>query len=88
MCMDTASVLSKCTTLKQQKEVPCTVGMTIIEASPSRPTAAFPSSTLCVYVSRPKVLVASEVCRSRITTDIPQNKMTIRRLKGNVCGYS
>jgi hypothetical protein len=71
-----------------QKEVSSTVGMTIIEAFPSRPTAAFPSSTLWVYVSRPKVLVASEVCRSRITTDIPPNKTTIRRLERNVCGYS
>jgi hypothetical protein len=88
MCTDTARVLSKCTTLKQQQEVSCTVGMTIIEAFPSRPIAALPSSTLWVYVSRPKVLVASEVCRSLITTDIPQNRMTITRLEGNVCGYS
>jgi hypothetical protein len=88
MCTDTARVLSKCTTLKQQKEVSCTVGMTIIGAFPSLPTAAFPSRTPWVYVSRPKVLVASEVCRSRITTNIPQNRMSIRRLEGNVCGYS
>jgi hypothetical protein len=88
MCTDTASVLSKCTTLKQQKEVSCTVGMTIIETFPPRPTAVFPSSTLWVYVSGPNVLVASEVYRSHITSDIPQNKMTIRRLEGNVCGYS
>jgi len=88
MCTDMASMPSKCTTLKQQKEVSCTVGMTIIEAFSSRPIAAFPSNTLWVYVSRPKVLVASEVCRFRITTDIPQNKMTIRRVEGNVCGYS
>jgi hypothetical protein len=88
MCTDTARVRSKYTTLKQQKEVSCTVGMTIIGAFPSQPTAAFPSSTLWVYVCRPKVLVASEIRRSCITTDIPQNRMTIRRLEGNVCGHS
>jgi len=46
--MGTTRVLSECTTLKQQKEVSCTMGMTIIEAFPSRLTAAFPSSTLWV----------------------------------------
>jgi hypothetical protein len=70
MCTNMARVGSKYTWLQQYKEVYCTVGMTIIDA--------FPCSALWVHVSRPKVLVANEVCRSLITTNIPQNRMTIR----------